>query len=138
MSLLYKLVHLQNKEDQKDFGDDRLFPPNFKELTEEEWAQSSFFTYTPEYKEYRQLHQSEETKAIFEKFFPDKRCVDVSIFWMHDNKGYCMVRDYWAGKVRYFSCAICEHTFSSKNIGRCLNEHTCTKCGYMETIDSSD
>jgi hypothetical protein len=35
--------------------------------------------------------------------------------------------------------ASCVHDFSiERNVGRCLTENTCSKCGYKQTIDSSD
>lgn len=34
-------------------------------------------------------------------------------------------------------CA-CDHKYTSKRLGRCLYEYTCTKCGWTGVIDSSD
>lgn len=32
----------------------------------------------------------------------------------------------------------CIHEYTEKNIGRCLHQHTCTHCGDVYDIDSSD
>lgn len=32
----------------------------------------------------------------------------------------------------------CEHSYTSKTVGRCLTEYTCTHCGDRYQIDSSD
>jgi hypothetical protein len=37
---------------------------------------------------------------------------------------------------RYFKIG-CNHTYSSKNVGNCLNKLTCSKCGHSHTVDSS-
>jgi hypothetical protein len=34
--------------------------------------------------------------------------------------------------------ATCIHTFVERTVGRCLHEHTCTKCGEKRIYDSSD
>jgi hypothetical protein len=100
-------------------------PPNFKEITEQEFAQSKFFTYMPEKTEYRQVNIN-------------GKHTDLRMFWMYDNTGYAIVSNYWDGKVIYYSFAKCEHIFDEKTVGKCLTEYTCKKCGYRETIDSSD
>lgn len=32
----------------------------------------------------------------------------------------------------------CDHDLQSTNVGRCLTQYTCTKCGFTEVVDSSD
>ena len=32
----------------------------------------------------------------------------------------------------------CEHAYEDVTIGHCLHEYTCKKCGFKQTIDSSD
>jgi hypothetical protein len=46
-------------------------------------------------------------------------------------------------KTRPYSYAVlpreCTHAnCTTRNLGRCYNEYTCTDCGYTWTIDSSD
>lgn len=36
------------------------------------------------------------------------------------------------------SNATCIHTWTEKTVGRCLHEHTCSKCGEKRVVDSSD
>lgn len=32
----------------------------------------------------------------------------------------------------------CDHSYKIKYLANCYNEYRCTKCGYVEVIDSSD
>ena len=61
--------------------------------------------------------------------------------YFYDGTGIAFANHYHGGGYapRYFSFAVCEHKRKkSKNVGNCLNTHTCEDCGYAETIDSSD
>ncbi|MGD9727376.1 MAG: hypothetical protein AB7L09_21415 [Nitrospira sp.] len=40
-------------------------------------------------------------------------------------------------KAQYFSWIQCMHDWKSKNIGNCLNQYTCEKCGTAFEVDSS-
>lgn len=135
--MIYKLIRSENI----NFGDNRLLPPNFREISEEEFSQSKFFQYTQEYREFRQVHVCQlnnEQKQIFKELFPKKEYVDMSINWYADNTGIILINDYWEGKVRYFQCSLCEHEYEKINIGRCLNKYTCKKCLMIKEVDSSD
>lgn len=44
---------------------------------------------------------------------------------------------YREERVEYFEWCACEHQFSEKNIGNCLNRYTCAKCGEAYDVDSS-
>jgi hypothetical protein len=46
-------------------------------------------------------------------------------------------RNYQKERVEYFEWRSCEHEFSRKNIGNCLNKYTCSKCGKSYDVDSS-
>lgn len=40
--------------------------------------------------------------------------------------------------VEYFQWIDCLHSFTQRNIGRCLNQYTCVHCNRTYEIDSSD
>lgn len=113
---------------------DNGVPPNFKEITEAEFARSHFFIWDYKAKEYRQLRELALTRAGI----TGTDFMAIRLYLMHDGIGYGIVSDHSAGKLRFFRFAECEHTKESKTIGNCLTLHTCTKCGYKEVIDSSD
>lgn len=120
-----------------DFGPSQL-PPNFREITEKEFAQSKFFIYTPDRWEYRQISRKEDTDLF--KWGPEQRsCVfSIRIAHFYDGTGVALEHDYWSGKVRYFALGACDHKDrTQRNVGNCLNEYTCKSCGFVETIDSS-
>ena len=113
-------------------------PPNFEEITVEDFAKSMFFTYTPKKIEFRQVLN-----------YKGGHFLNLHMFFFHDNTGIAMHNEFWEGTVTYFKFALCEHEFfelsqmecSKKNIkhhGMCWHVYECTKCGYRESQDSSD
>ena len=106
-------------------------PPNFREVDEAEFVKCAMRRiYTPERVEYRQFH-------VLRKENPDLP-PDLQLSWYHNGKGDAIYLDYWAEKVRYFLFAECEHEMGNRvNLGTCYNQYTCSKCGYVEKIDSS-
>jgi hypothetical protein len=120
------------------YGKDGELPPNFREISEKEFAQSKFFVYSPEFWEYRQITKAEDYKKF--KWGDEQRSYVFSLrmAYFFDGTGIALEHDYWAGKVRYFSFAVCEHKErKQRNVGNCLNEYTCVACGFAETVDSS-
>lgn len=128
---------------KKKFGGFNDAPPNFKEITEEEFAKSSFFVYAPISIEYRQIHITNDvalTRLLTGGTY---------LYFFHDGTGYGICRDYSKGKVHYFSFAECPHTFrelkasdcAKKGIshyGNCWHVYECVTCGYVTSADSSD
>ena len=119
--------------------------PNMKELTEEEFAKSSFWSRCIEYVGYRQILPDRLPPTI-----KDTRtlCVRYFITDRQDFAGYAMSQEYWESKVRYFRFGPCEHKYRNpteedfKNgvprPAMCFNVHVCEKCGYVYAVDSSD
>ena len=46
--------------------------------------------------------------------------------------------DYPTYPIKYYKWSLCDHSFSSKILGRCWTKYTCTKCQKSYEIDSSD
>lgn len=128
--------NMDREEFKKQFGSYNDSPPNFKEISEKEFAQSKFFTYDSDYREYRQITN-----------FGDK-CIPIQLYYFFDQTGYGMSSDYWNGKVRYFQFSKCEHEYRELSVsearqkgqihhGNCYHVYECVKCGYIIAQDSS-
>lgn len=130
---MYELVH-SNKESPDGTGYNDP-PVNFREITEKEFAQSQFHSYTPALVEYRQM-------LVKEDLSPGKltngKMISAHLFWFHDDCGYAIVGDYWKEKVRYFAFG-CNHDLEAKSY-KAGETYTCKKCkaqvkeGWMELI----
>jgi hypothetical protein len=118
-------------------------PPNLKELTEEEFAQSSFFVYSPVREEYRQPTNKYPGRTPSWGFAGDLR-----LYYMGDGTGYAVHADYWEGKVTWYKFAACEHTYRElgqaesrekgiPHFGMCYHVEECITCGYTRSYDSS-
>jgi len=129
-----------NWEDEKEM--DRLFgrfndlPPNFKEISEKEFAQSKFFIYSPQKLGFKQVAvrgdndpQKEQKKGL--------ESVDLHLYFFHDGSGFALARDYWKGKVRFFYFELCRHEWETLENRMCYHKARCVKCGYIHEVDSS-
>lgn len=124
-------------------------PPNWRELTEEEFARSDFFTYGPTQMEFRQFSDPEHNNGY-------KGAQSVFLFYVHAGHGYGIYSSYgqemFVGsrqkRLRIFRFG-CEHTYKEldqkecrelkvPHFGRCYHVLQCTKCGYIYSYDSSD
>ena len=125
--------------------------PNMREITEKEFAQSHFFSYDAVGYGHKQILPTPLRKAGVEPATNGHHdCMtSVKYFVYHDGTGVAMTSDYWAGKVRYFHFAVCDHEMvelsgaecDAKGIqhyGRCWHVRECKKCGYVQSSDSSD
>jgi len=95
------------------YGKNNDLPPNFKEITETEFAQSIFFSYLPEAVEYRQ--------CLIPNVNDNCYC-GVRFFYFHNGTGIAMTSDYRKGKISYFKFAACNHTFQEIGYARCKRE----------------
>jgi hypothetical protein len=125
----YKIVAKEDKEvpeKYKEFGKFNDFPPNWKQITEEEFSRSNFSIYMPEYIGFRQMMNKKDMSGF----------VAANLFFFHDNTGVAI--EHKNGKINYYKFALCEHEFGEDK-GKYMFEHTytCKKCGYTYTVDSS-
>lgn len=97
-----------------------VYPHGWTEITQEEFSQSNFFRYAP-----------------LATAWSRTLAGDARMFFMHNDSGFALIGNYWDRKISIFKFG-CEHQFKSKEVGRCLTKYTCEKCGFVETIDSSD
>lgn len=125
------------KEHEEKWGKFNDCPPNFEEITAEEFAQSGFFTWCKEKIEFRQINPAKIPQDKIKS--PITSYISITLFFMNDpHWHYAMSGDYWEKKVRYFRFSECIHDYSEKGVGRCLHQYTCSKCGKQYTVDSSD
>lgn len=111
-------------------------PAGWREITEGEFAQSSFFTYGFTGIEHRQILNWPEPKAPM---------LSAQMYHMHDGTGFAMVNDYWGKKLRYFAFG-CVHEWGGElteaekavQVFNCTTKYKCKKCGYFQQVDSSD
>jgi len=115
---------------EKIVGGYNDIPPNVKQLTEKEFAQSRFFNYSPYKVEFRQLLGKYNINGI--------KLQNIHIYWFSDGYGIILMSDFWGGKVYYFECYICNHDFINLENRMCYTKSKCKKCGYIQEIDSSD
>jgi hypothetical protein len=145
------------------YGDEKLYGgcndslPNMKEITEADFAQSIFFTYHPIFIGYKQIMPDRLVAAGLQPELNTAKqpcMMAIHYFVFHNGTGIAMSRDYWSKKVRYFSFFLCKHTLRApteeemrpvaqggKGYPRpamCFHVGVCTKCGYVEAVDSSD
>ena len=121
-----------------DPGNYNAPPVGMKEISEKEFAQSSFFVYSFVATEYRQV-------------LINKKYMDIKIFWMNiepdQADGFAVHNDYWGGKVTYYRVG-CEHKYKEmsqddarkeghQHFGMCYHVSKCTKCGKVISYDSS-
>lgn len=136
------LTKEQDAEHQKKWGGFNDAPPNFTEITSEEFAQSGFFTWCKTSMEFRQIDPTriDPTKLLS----PVKSFLSISLFFMNHGDNYGITNDYWAKKVRYFKFADCFHEWkeiSPAEAGgpayNCYHYYKCSKCDARWEVDSS-
>ncbi|AOJ62447.1 hypothetical protein WJ32_08240 [Burkholderia ubonensis] len=97
-----------------------VLPNGWTEITWADLAKSQFFRHSP----------------IASGWLRTK-LGDARLLFMHDQIGYALIGDYWAGTVKVFRFG-CKHVMESRRVGNCLHRYTCKTCGYSEVVDSSD
>jgi len=140
--LLHKVVSGSPKDSDCDIEhpdlvaiNDQRLPETWASMSEEDFAKSKFFHYTPSAIGYTQVFKDKDGSPL-------KEMLSIHFFWFDfDKTGIAVVSDYWGGKVKYFRFG-CDHDFHEVYDGvlrgRCLHTYECKKCGSRHTVDSSD
>ena len=140
-------------------------PVNLTPISEAEFAQSTFFHYTPRFVEHRQIYpwDDENQKPAFNnavwpwegyegytpplgKYYRKGQMISAQLFYMWDGTGFLITRDYWDGKVHYYRFG-CQHEWGAapeghpargRHLFRTEHLSYCVKCGHWHVVDSSD
>lgn len=130
-------------EHARKFGGYNDFPPGWREITQEDFARSIYFTYAPRSVEYRQMLRYMDGREHSGKM------VDGFLYFFHDGTGFSIINDFWANTVRFYAFG-CAHEYAGNSIsleaakarGITISQHDsvfyCPKCGHLEVHDSSD
>jgi hypothetical protein len=144
---LQKLVSLAADDPVREIYSEEKYggyndaPPNWREITMEEFARSEWFTYSPVAYEHRQFIIPDlEGKDIYHS---------VAMFYMQGGSGFAFTNEYWENKVRIFRFDLCVHDYHGLSqeecrkrgiyhAGMCYHVMECAKCGQIYAYDSSD
>jgi len=122
---------------QKWGGHYNHLPPNVREISFEEFAQSGFFTWCKEGMEFRQVSFKDVDPKNLLKPVSDG-LHSITMFYMNHDSHFIMMSDYWGKTVRFFTFTDCYHEYDcGVGTGNCLHLYTCKKCGYKWEVDSS-
>lgn len=95
-------------------------PIGWAEISQDDFAKSEFFRYEP-----------------YATGWSRTAIGDARMFFMPRDCGFALIGDYWGGRISIFKFG-CQHDSNEETVGRCLTKYTCKKCGFVETVDSSD
>lgn len=136
-------------EESPDPNHSNSEPVGMKELTEAEFAQSEFFTFTPVAVEHRQIipKRPKHTKGVQ----TNNQVYSLLIFWMNTEPGqadgFAMRNDYYEGRMRYYRVG-CDHDYQELSVaearkkghmhfGNCYHVTECAHCKRIFAYDSS-
>ncbi len=122
-------------------------PDQLRTITEKEFAQSNFFTYSPDKVEYRQVHgcSDEITKQLG---YDRQQMIELRLYYMTDGGGFALHNNYWKGTIHFLKFG-CEHNYRElsqleavennvSHYGMCYHVYKCQTCGHIMAQDSSD
>lgn len=99
---LSDLTKEQREDHAKRTGTFNDFPPNWREITETEFAQSRHFAFVPVLAEYRQMiRRGPKEKDESRRNLP--AAVSATLFWQSNGTGYSIISDFWKGTVSFYS-----------------------------------
>jgi hypothetical protein len=120
----------------KKWGNYNDAPPGWTKITQKELIQKTHFeNYMPDFIETRQIR----TKETY---------LTVRLYFYSNNTGVGIHCDYWSGKITYYRFG-CSHNYRGLSMdecfarglyhaGKCYHVSECSKCGDINSVDSSD
>lgn len=111
------------------FGGFNDFPPNWKQVTEQELFQTGRMIFPPEYQEFRQMTRMNGKSVPF---------VEATLYFIADGTGYAIEKDHLNWHFRYYIFAVCEHEYKCTKEKGLERTYTCSHCGREIVYDSSD
>jgi hypothetical protein len=145
----HKEVCLTKDEQQEfrdQFGSHNDFPPNWNEITAQQFFKR-WFTYSWSTIDWRQMLYPRETLAEFYDKIdapPNRRhVITARLFVYNDKTGIAITQGYDGSTYnpRYFEFGVCMHknmVAIPEESRMCYHVSKCADCGYKRSIDSSD
>lgn len=139
MRKLEMLTDGEKKAHEGKTGDYNKFPPGWRQITEKDACNSMFFRYFPVLVEYRQMLLTDGSRGY----------VAAYLYHYHDGTGIGVAEDRRNDKIEWyaFGCAHSYRTLSPEECsartpkiyhwGRFCHVYECSKCGHVESVDSS-
>ena len=115
-------------------------PIGLTEISDNEFANSLFFSYSPVYIDHKQILLPHSDGRNY--------YTSIKLFHFHDGTGIGIIRDSGTKKPRYYRYG-CMHEYRSMSghelrekkiphFGECYHVEVCDKCGHINAYDSSD
>ena len=124
-------------EIEKTYGNFNTYPPNWVEITPEQFSKSAFFYYRPLHVEFRQMYRKNDSDPV-------PNYTEAILYFLEDGTGYAISRNLSSHQpqepsVKYFKFYSCAHEYGP-DIGDGVYTHKfiCKKCGYVYEYDNSD
>lgn len=139
---IYDLSESEKLAHEAKWGKYNDLPAGWTQISEEEFAKSSYFTYGAEVIEYRQMYARDENG---DRSFVSNPVISAHLHFFPQNVGFAIVADYWKGKLTFykFGClhvwgAVPEEKRAGIHLFRCQSASWCAKCQTLNIVDSSD
>jgi len=107
-------------------------PPNLRTVSDEEIYKSGFFTWAKSKPIFKQCPVPDSQYAYASADYYPLDPLDEAA-----TAGVAFRFDYTTKRIVWYRWG-CEHKMGQRNVGKCLTEYKCIKCGFKRTLDSSD
>jgi hypothetical protein len=114
------------------FGGFNIAPVNFREVSEQMFAQDHYHTDYPELAmSYRQMFKDNNGVDL-------PRAVKGTLHINAHGYGWLIEKMYNEGKAKFYFFELCHHEYETLERSRCWWKGKCKKCGSIDSVDSSD